>query len=68
MPFVLRPVVETDRTRVFEISAQIWDGEDYVPSHFDAWLADSEGEVVGAEFDGTLIAFARRTWIYSGHA
>jgi ribosomal protein S18 acetylase RimI-like enzyme len=64
----LRPVGEEDRARVEEISAQIWDGEDYVPSRFDEWLADQEGEIVGAEIDGNLIAFARRTWLRFGHA
>ena len=63
MSLVLRPVVEEDRARVCEISAQIWDGEDYVPNQFDDWLTDSEGAVIGAELDGTLIAFARRTWL-----
>jgi len=65
---VLRPVTLEDRPRVLEISSQIWDGEDYVPEQFAEWLADRHGEVIGAECDGVLIAFARRTWLYPGHA
>ena len=68
MTLALRPVREEDRARVVEISAQIWDGEDYVPDQFSAWIAESEGEVIGAEIDGRLIAFARRTWLCPGQA
>ena len=39
-----------------------------MPSLLDAWLADPSGEIVGAVLDGTLVAFARRAWLRSGHA
>ena len=68
MALTLRPVTAGDRPRILEISAQIWDGEDYVPEQFGEWLADGDGEVIGAELDGLLIAFARRTWLVPGHA
>jgi len=68
MTLILRPVTEQDRPRILAISAQIWDGEDYVPEQFTEWLADRDGEVIGAELDGVLIAFARRTWLHPGHA
>ncbi len=59
----LRPVTPKDRTRIVEISSQIWDGHDYVPELLDEWFADADGEVVGAVLEGELVGFARRTWL-----
>lgn len=64
----LRSVTEADRSRIVEISSQIWEGHDYVPELLDEWLADSEGEVIGAVLDGRLVGFARRTWLAPGLA
>ena len=49
--------------RILEISAQMWDGEDYVPALLDGWFADSEGELAVATLDDYVIAFAHRTWL-----
>ena len=68
MAIELRTIRESDRPRIQEISAQIWRGEDYVPSVLEEWFADRAGEAVGAVVDGTLIAFARRTWLCPGQA
>jgi hypothetical protein len=59
----LRKAVATDKERIADISSQIWEGDDYVASVFDDWLADPHGEVVVATLDGVLIAFARRTYL-----
>jgi ribosomal protein S18 acetylase RimI-like enzyme len=64
----LRWVTEADRSRIVEISSQIWEGHDYVPELLDEWLADSGGEVIGAVLDGRLVGFARRTWLAPGLA
>ena len=64
----LRLVTEADRSRIDEISSQIWDGHDYVPELLDEWLADAAGEVVGAVIDDELVGFARRTWLAPGLA
>ena len=64
----IRPLVAQDRRRVCEISAQIWDGEGYVPEAFDSWIQDQEGEAVGAILGNVLIAFAHRTWLHPGVA
>ena len=69
MPQVqVRPATLLDRPQILAISAQIWDGEDYVPELLDGWFADSEGELVVATLDGHVIAFAHRTWLCPGIA
>lgn len=64
----LRTATPEDRERILAISAQIWDGNDYVADALDAWYDDSAGEIVVVEQEGLLIAFAYRTWILPGHA
>ncbi|GAG00421.1 unnamed protein product, partial [marine sediment metagenome] len=64
----LRLVTEADRSRIVEISSQIWNSHDYVPELLDEWLGDTEGEVIGAVLDGELVGFARRTWLAPGLA
>ena len=54
--------------RILEISAQMWDGEDYVPELLDGWFADREGELAVATLDDYIIAFAHRTWLCPGIA
>lgn len=68
MSIKLRRATAADRGRIFEISSQIWDGDDYVPRTFDRWLDDRDGEFVVAVSDGLVIAFARRGWLFPGHA
>ena len=68
MKIALRKAVATDRERIADISSQIWEGDDYVASVFDDWLADSHGEVVVATLDDVLIGFARRTYLLPGYA
>jgi len=68
LKIALRKAVATDKERITEISAQIWEGDDYVATVFDDWLADSHGEVVVATLDDVLIGFARRTYLLPGYA
>lgn len=39
----VRRAVPADRERVAEISARIWEGDDYVARMFDKWVADQAG-------------------------
>ena len=48
----------SDREQVFAISAKIWDGDDYVPEVWDAWLADPQGHFVAATLRGRVTGFA----------
>jgi len=57
-----------DRQRILDISAQIWDGYDYVPLMLDEWLAGTAGELLVAALDGGVAAFSYRTWVADGHA
>ena len=59
----LRALTSDDRRRASAISAQIWDGHDYVPELLDEWFADADGEIVGAVLDDRVVGFARRTWL-----
>ena len=68
MKIALRKAVATDKERIADISSQIWEGDDYVASVFDDWLADKSGEVIVVLLDGKLIGFARRTYLLPGYA
>jgi ribosomal protein S18 acetylase RimI-like enzyme len=57
----IRPMISSDREQVFAISAQIWDGDDYVPEVWDAWLADPQGRFVAATLRGRVTGFAMIT-------
>lgn len=59
MGMTIRTARSFDRARILEISAQIWEGEDYVPLVIDEWMRMRNSEVVVAELNGTVIAFAR---------
>jgi ribosomal protein S18 acetylase RimI-like enzyme len=64
----VRQALPSDRSRIHEISSQIWDGDDYVPELLDSWYADRMGELVVATQDNFVIAFAHRTWLCPGIA
>ncbi len=59
----VRRAITEDRARILEISSKIWEGDDYVPEVVDAWLADTDGELVVALLGDQVIAFAHRTWL-----
>lgn len=63
-----RKATPQDTKRILAISAQIWDGNDYVPSTLAGWLTDPNGELLVAEVDGAVVGFAYRTWLLPGHA
>jgi len=50
------------KKRVLEISAKIWEGNDYIPFVFDHWINDQNGEFLGVEAEGQLIGFGRYFW------
>lgn len=64
MAITVRPATPEDRARILAISAQIWEGEDYVPLVLDRWLA--QGGLVVAELDGAVAGFAKMTLLAPG--
>lgn len=64
----VRRATPDDRKHILEISAQIWDGQDYVPGLLDGWFTDRKGELVVATLNDQVIAFANRTWLCPGIA
>ena len=68
MSMEVRRARPADRQRILDISAQIWDGYDYVPLMLDEWLAGTAGELLVAALDGDVAAFSYRTWVAEGHA
>jgi ribosomal protein S18 acetylase RimI-like enzyme len=62
MTFEMRLAMADDKPRILEISAQIWEGEDYIPLVVDRWLAARGSELIVALLDGELVAFAHLQW------
>lgn len=59
MDISFRLATPTDKPRILEIAAQVWDGEDYVPDVIDDWLAPGAAVLVGACVGDMLVAFGR---------
>jgi ribosomal protein S18 acetylase RimI-like enzyme len=49
---IVRPARAEDREAVLAFCAGIWDGDDYIPYVWDAWLADERAALLVAEADG----------------
>lgn len=62
----LRPLRPADRPRVEEISREVWEGGDYIPEVFDAWLADPASRFEAAEAEGVVVGFQRVRPIEAG--
>jgi GNAT superfamily N-acetyltransferase len=61
-----RPATMADEAAVGAISAQIWDGEDYVPETFADWVADSIGAFTLAFAGPELAGFSKLTELGPG--
>ena len=55
----IRPVRAGDRERVSEITADVWDGHDYLPRVFDEWVSDPGAWFQAAELEGELVGVQR---------
>lgn len=62
----LRPVRPADRQRVVEMTADVWEGHDYLPQVFDEWVADPAADFVAAEDDGQVVGLQRTRPIAPG--
>jgi GNAT superfamily N-acetyltransferase len=55
----IRPVRPADRERVLEMTRDVWEGHDYLPSVFDVWIADAGSAFQAAEVNGVLVGLQR---------
>jgi RimJ/RimL family protein N-acetyltransferase len=67
MGLTIRTARLADRARILAISAQIWEGDDYVPKVIDEWLRMRNSEVAVAELNGVVISFARTANLAPGY-
>lgn len=70
MALSVRPATAADKAAVLQISAQIWEGDDYLPGFFDRWVREGgfwvgvqRGRVVGC---GKATQFSRGEWWLEG--
>lgn len=61
MKAVIRRATPQDVPEILQISAGIWDGDDYIPTVLNGWMADPTGELVVADVGGRVAAFAKMT-------
>ncbi|MFO7882018.1 MAG: GNAT family N-acetyltransferase [Kosmotogaceae bacterium] len=54
----LRKVEYQDKERIFEMTKNIWRGNDYIPGVFKELVKDNRSNLLGIEKQGVLIAFA----------
>lgn len=70
MALSVRPATAADKPAVLAISARVWDGGDYLPQFYDAWVREGgfwvgvrRGRVVGC---GKATRFSRGEWWLEG--
>ena len=62
----IRPLRATDKEDILEIAKHTWDGHDYLPYFFDAWINDRDSHTAAIEKDGHVIALANLRVIENG--
>jgi GNAT superfamily N-acetyltransferase len=63
---VCRPALPKDTPDVMELTRTIWDGHDYVPQVWDAWLHDQDGLLAVAEYGGRVVGTGKLTRLGAG--
>lgn len=61
----IRPAMASDRQRILEISAQVWEGTDYVPRVLDYWLSAKNGILFVCTLNEAVMGFSRMTFLDS---
>ncbi len=54
-----RPARESDTPAVLALCALIWEGDDYVPEMWAEWLADPQGRLLVAEYQGRVVGLGK---------
>ena len=60
--FAVRRMTSADKPAVMAFSSRIWEGRDYLPRVFDAWLADGDGEFDAVLLDGKVVGCGKLTF------
>ena len=68
LPISFRRVTPDDKQCVLEICAGVWDGQDYVPSVLDQWLAADDADLIGILAGGELVGFGHCVWMSPTYA
>jgi GNAT superfamily N-acetyltransferase len=61
-----RPARVDDTSDVLELTRTIWEGEDYVPQVWQDWLADTQGLLAVAEYEGRVLGLGKLTRLADG--
>ncbi len=59
---MIKEISLSDKQRVLEISANIWEGDDYISQVFDDWVND-DGLFVGLWEDNILVGFGKLSYL-----
>ena len=62
----IRPLRESDRDDILEIAKRTWEGHDYLPYSFEAWIEDNNSHTAAIEQDGHVVALANLRVIENG--
>ena len=60
--FTVRRMTREDKSAILAISSRIWEGRDYLPRVFDAWVADTDGEFAAVLHDGRVVGCGKLTY------
>lgn len=60
---VCRPALPKDTADMKAFTRWIWDGHDYVPHYWHAWLEDPHGLLAVAEYAGHVVGISKLSWI-----
>jgi GNAT superfamily N-acetyltransferase len=63
---VCRPALAQDKPGMQALTAEIWEGHDYLPRVWDEWLLDATGRLVVAEVKGRLVGLGKLTFLAPG--
>lgn len=63
MGIQIRKALPKDKADILRISAQVWEGTDYVPRVLDRWLSHTGGVLWVADWDGVVAGFSRMTFL-----
>ncbi len=62
----VRAAQAADGPAIEAISAQIWEGRDYIPDVWEDWLADPDGQFSVAEMEGRVVGYGKLTRLADG--